>query len=158
MLSRTWRGGWRGLVVATGAYLVHAAVATWVAMLNDIPGRPFGVGTGLPIAWDFAFGLGTGLSAPLAVLVALAVLAVSVARNQSRRSIAAIGFLGWCFLLGMLVEPIIWDVIRGEHEPLVTGIVIANLMIPIVILGLAIRIAREVGARANRVPARCGSG
>ncbi len=139
--------------MAAAAYLAHAAVATRVAMLNDIPGRPFGVETGLPIAWDFAFGLGTGLSAPLAVLIALTVLAVSVARNQSRRSIAAIGFLGWCFLLGMLVEPIIWDVIRGEHEPLVTGIVVANLAIPIVIIGLTIRIAREAGARANRVPA-----
>ena len=139
--------------MATAAYLAHAAVATWVAMLNDIPGRPFGVETGLPIAWDFAFGLGTGLSAPLAVLLALTVLTVSVARNQSRWSVAAIGFLGWCFLLGMLVEPIIWDVIRGEHEPLVTGIVVANLAIPIVIVGLTIRIARETGARANRVPA-----
>ena len=146
-------GTWRALVVATGAYLVTAAVATWVAMLNGIPGRPFGVETGLPIAWDFALGLGTGLSAPLAVLIALAVLTVSVARNQSRRSSAAIGFLGWCFLLGMLVEPIIWAVIRGEHEPLVTGIVVANLAIPVVIVCLTIRIAREAGDRANRVPA-----
>ena len=153
MLSRTWRGGRRGLVVATAAYLAHAAVATWVAMLNDIPGRPFGVETGLPIAWDFALGFGTGLSAPLAMLIALAVLAASVARNQSRRSIAAIGFLGWCFLLGMVVEPIFWDVIRGEHEALVTGVVVANLAIPIVIVGLTIRIARGAGARAYRVPA-----
>ena len=154
MLSRTWRG----LVVATGAYLANAAVATWVAMLNAILGRPFGIETGLPIAWDFAFGLGTGLSAPLAMLIALAVLTVSVARHQSRRSIAAIGFLGWSFLLGMLVEPIFWDVVRGEQEPLVTGIVVANLVIPIIIVGLTIRIAREVGGRANGIPAEVHSG
>ena len=139
--------------MATGAYLAHAAVATWAAVLNDIPGRPFGIETGLPIAWDFAFGFGTGLSAPLAMLIALAVLTASVARNQSRRSMAAIGFLGWCFLVGMLVEPIIWDVIRGEQKALVTAIVVANLAIPVVIVGLTIRIAREAGARANRVPA-----
>ena len=43
MLSPTWQGGRRGLVVATSAYLANAVVATWVAMSNDFPGRPFGV-------------------------------------------------------------------------------------------------------------------
>ena len=154
MLSRTWRG----LVVATGVYLANGAVATWVAMLHDIPGRPFGIETGLPIAWDFAFGLGTGLSAPLAMLIALAVLTVSVARHQGRRSIVAIGFLGWSFLLGMLVEPIFWDVIRGQHEALVTGVVVANLVIPIAIVGLTMRIGREVGGRVNGIPTEVHSG
>ena len=138
MLSRTWPGGGRGLVVATSAYLANAVVATWVAMSNDIPGRPFGFETGLPMAWDFAFGLGTGLSAPLAMLIALAVLTVSVARHQSRRSIAAIGLFGFCFLVGMLVEPIIWDAIRGELQLLVTAVVVVNAVLPIVIISLAI--------------------
>ena len=133
----------RALVVASTAYLANSAVATWVAISNDIPGRPFGIKTGLPNVWDFAFGLGTGLSAPLSMLIALAVLTVAIARHQRHRYIPWIGFLGCCFLAGMLAEPILGEAMRGERGQLVTGIVVANVLLPIVIIGLTIRIARQ---------------
>ncbi len=152
MVFATLRGPRRSLVIVSGAYLVNALVGTWLAISTDIPGRPFGVETGLPVAWDFAFGLGSGLSAPLWMLMALAVLTLAVARRDSRRSAFWIGFLGWCFLIGMLVEPIFGDAIRGELEPLVTAVIVVNVLLPIVILSWAIRTAREAERDLHGTP------
>jgi hypothetical protein len=150
MLFPTLRGHRRALVIASSVYLAIAGLGTWLAIANDIPARPMGLRTGLPVAWDFAIGLGSGLSAPLPMLIALAVLAVSVARRQSRRSLRWIGFLAWCFLVGMLVEPIPVEAIRGEQEPLVLGITVANVLLPIAILGLTIGTARQGDVRPAR--------
>jgi len=143
MFFPTLRGARRGLVTASSAYLVNAVVGTWLAISNDIPGRPLGIQTRLPVALDFILGLGTGLSAPLSMLIALAVLTVSIARRDSRRSVFWIRFLGWCLLVGMLIEPILGEAIRGERELLVTGVIVVNVLLPILILGLAIRTARD---------------
>ncbi|MEX0667248.1 MAG: hypothetical protein WD313_02840 [Acidimicrobiia bacterium] len=104
------------------------------------------------MAWDFAFGLGSGLSAPLSMLIALAVLTVSVARRGRRRSVLWIGFLGWCFLMGMLVEPILGDAIRGELDLLVTTVIVVNVQLPIVILSLAIRTAHKAERGVHGTP------
>jgi hypothetical protein len=45
--------------------------------------------------------------------------------------------------MGMLVEPILGDAITGELDLLVTTIIVVNVLLPIVILSLAIRTARQ---------------
>lgn len=158
MVFATLRGPRRGLVIVSSAYLVNALIGTWLAISNDIPGRPFGIQTGLPVALDFAFGLGSGLSAPLPMLIALAVLANSVARQDGRRSIFWIGVLGCCFLAGMLVEPTLGEAIRGQRQMVVIGVVIANVLLPIVIIGLAIRTARQVDGGLHEARVELPSG
>jgi hypothetical protein len=139
------RGARTGPVVAAVAYLANAAVGTWIAIRNDIPGRPLGIETGLPIALDFTVGLGTGLSAPLILLIALALLAGSVARRGRRRSIFWMGILGWCFLVGMLIEPVLGQAMRGEHGALVMAVVVLNVLLPVLLIGLTVGIIPRVG-------------
>ena len=140
-----------GLVVAALGYLVNAAVGTWTAIKNDIPGRPLGIETGLPVALDFTIGLGSGLSAPLILLIALAVLSARVAHRGTRRSIFWTGILGWCFLLGMLIEPVLGEAMRGEHGVLVSAIVALNVLIPVLLSGLAIRALRRMAPGSSLV-------
>ena len=144
MIDPGLRRGRTGLVVGALAYLVNAAVGTWMAIENDIPGRPLGIETGLPVALDFTFGLGSGLSAPLILLIALAFLAVTVALRGGRRSIFWMGILGWCFLVGMLIEPVLGEAMRGEHGALVVVIVALNVVLPVLLIGLAIGMLRRM--------------
>jgi len=134
----------RGLVGACWAYLLNAGIGTWYAISHEIPGRPLGLQTGLPVALDFVVGLGSGLSAPLAMLIALTVLTVSVTKRESQRTVFWIGVLGSCFLVGMLIEPILWEVLKGDQGPLSTAVVIANTLLPIAMLALAVRITRDL--------------
>ena len=131
-----------GLVVAALAYLVNATVGTWVAIRQDIPGRPLGIETGLPVALDFTVGLGSGLSAPLILLIALAMFAATVAVRGGRRSIFWMGILGGCFLIGMLVEPVLGEAMRGEHGAHVVVIIAFNVLLPVMLIGLAIATLR----------------
>lgn len=137
-------------MIASVAYLIDAAIGTWYAIANDIPGRPLGIQTGLPVALDFTVGLGSGLSAPLLMLIALGFLAVSVVRRGGRRSILWIGLLGWCFLVGMLIEPILGEAMDGQHEPFVVGIIVANVILPIMMIGMAIASARQAREGSTR--------
>ncbi len=140
-----------GLVVAALAYLVNAAVGTWIAIRKDIPGRPLGIETGLPVALDFTVGLGSGLSAPLILLIALALFAAAVALRGGRRSIFWMGILGGCFLIGMLIEPVLGEAMRGEHGALVVAIVALNVLLPILLIGLAIDTLRRMEPSSARV-------
>jgi hypothetical protein len=145
-----------GLVISSVAYLINAAIGTWYAIANDIPGRPLGIQTGLSVALDFTVGLGSGLSAPLVMLIALGFLAVSVIRHGGRRPILWMGLLGGCFLVGMLIEPIVGQAMDGEHEPLAIGIILANVILPIMMIGMAIASARH--AREGSTPQGVGIG
>lgn len=132
------------MVVAAVAYLVNAAVGTWIAITDNIPGRPLGVETGLPVALDFTVGLGSGLSAPLILLIALALLAARLALRGGRRSIVWMGILGCCFLVGMLIEPVLGEAMRGEHGMLVLVIVALSVVLPVLLIGLAIGTLRRM--------------
>ena len=132
------------LAVVALVYLVNAAVGTWVAIRKDIPGRPLGIESGLPVALDFTVGLGSGLSAPLILLIALAIFAATVALRGGRRSIFWTGILGGCFLIGMLVERVLGEAMRGEHGAQVVVIITMNVLLPIMLIGLAIDTLRRM--------------
>lgn len=123
-------------------YLANAGLGTWLAIRLDLPGRPFGLRTGLTPVWDFVLGLGTALSAPLVLLVALVVLNTLIRRQGAirRRAAAGLALLGTGFLIGMLAEPITWRLLRSsEVDPVLAGVVIANLVLPVVIVALSLR-------------------
>jgi hypothetical protein len=134
----------RSLALVSGLYLVNAAVGTWLAVRDDLPGRPFGWTTGFSPLPDFLFGLGTALSAPLLLLVVLVALnlVMLVRRPQSRLAATMIAALGVGFLIGMLAEPITGEFLDAGHfAPLLATVLIVNVVLPvaIVILGWRVR-------------------
>lgn len=140
---RSGRAGAHATLLATAAvYVANAAIGTLVAVDEGLPGRPFGLATGFSPTRDFLIGLGTALSPPLVLLVALAVVVLVAARGVRWGAVlSAVGGAG--FLLGMLAEPITYRVLSpGGFEATLAAIVVLNLVLP-VILGLAaLRVAR----------------
>lgn len=127
---------------ASGLYLITAALGTWVAIRDDLRGRPFGVSSGLAPEWDFIVGLGTALSAPLILLVALIMLNGLVwwGGKAGRKAAGWLAVLGSGFLVGMLAEPITWSVLSPSgFDLLLAGIVALNLVLPPAIVLLALR-------------------
>jgi len=129
----------RALALISGAYLAVGTLGTWVAMRDGLAGRPFGWDLGISPVSGFVFGLGTALSAPLVLLLALAFANLLLWRNGrlARRATETIALLGAGFAVGMLAEPITWDPGTWSDWP-TTAIVIANLVLPLmlVLLGL----------------------
>ncbi len=127
----------------SGAYLAVAALGTWVAVRDDLAGRPFGWDLPLSPLSNFVFGLGTALSAPLVLLLALVAANLLLGRGQQvrRRAAGVIAFLGTGFEIGMLAEPISRNVLDSfSRDPLTSVIVSANLLLPLAMVILAVRI------------------
>jgi hypothetical protein len=142
--ARSGRAAARATLLATAAaYVANAAIGTIVAVDEGLPGRPFGIATGLSPATDFLFGLGTALSPPLGLLVALAVVVLIAVRGVHRAAVLS-AVAGAGLLLGMLAEPITYRVLSpGGFDLVLAAIVALNLVLP-VILGLsALRVARR---------------
>jgi len=134
------------------AYLATAALGTWLAIRDDLAGRPFGWETSLTPLESFVFGLGTALSAPLILVVALvaANLLMRRSRTPAARAAYLIALLGAGFFVGMLAEPITQDILDpGSVGPLPTAIVIANLLLPLALVLLAIRIRGRIRVRPS---------
>jgi hypothetical protein len=129
----------------SGVYLVLAALGTWVAIRDDLGGRPFGLELPVGPLTGFGVGLGTALSAPLLLLLTLiaANLLLSRGGRVGRRAANVIVVLCLCFFLGMLAEPITWDLLRSGSVGLHGAIVIANLTLPLAMLVLAMRVRPE---------------
>ena len=127
-----------GITWVTGAYLAVAALGTWVAVRRGLSGRPFGWDLDASPLPGFVYGLGTALSAPLGLLVALVTSNVLLWRGLpvARRAAVTIALLGAGFTLGMLVEPITWDH-ETWSEPRLSAIVAANLSLPSMLVLLA---------------------
>ena len=93
------------MTIATGAllsalFVVDAAGAV-VAVRHRIAGEPFGIGGSLDVRRPAVLTLwGSGLSAPIASLVAAAALLASRP--------GALRFVGALFALGGLAEPVLW--------------------------------------------------
>lgn len=128
-------------------YLLTSIVGTWLAISRDLPGSPLGVRTGLPVEWDFVFGLGTSLSAPLILLVTLVGLNIWMIRSPDLRAAKRIGILGAGFLAGMLTEPILVEALTGAHDPVVIAVIIASLVVPSAL------VAGAFGPESHRVRA-----
>lgn len=153
---RAANDGWRVAIAAvSAAYLVIATVGTWISVRDGLVGTPLGWDLGLEPLPSFLFGLGTALAAPLWSLVALvAVNLVIWFRGDLRRgALSAMILLASGLLIGMLAEPITWDLFRGTPvDALTTGIIIANILLPIILVIVAVR-ARMIDSAAIEEPA-----
>lgn len=138
----------------SGAYLAVAALGTWLAIRDDLAGRPFGWELPLTPLANFVFGLGTALSAPLVLLLALVAANLLMGRGEKtrRRAATLIAILSIGFLVGMLAEPITRDLLRpGTVDLLPAAVVIINLILPLAMVLLAIRIRGRIQPPMNAV-------
>jgi len=129
------------------AYLATAVLGTWLAVRDALVGRPFGWAIDMTPLSGFVFGLGTALSGPLVLLLALvaANLRLRQGDRAEQRAAGRIAILGAGFLGGMLAEPIFWDVFEpGEVDPLEAATVIANVLLPLAMVILAVRFRRLI--------------
>ena len=141
--------------LVSAVYLATAAFATWLAVREGLAGRPFGWDLGLQPLPSFVFGLGTALSAPLVLLLALIVITFFVGRadRSGRRAAGLLVILGIGFLVGMLAEPITWQLLNsGSSDRIQAAVVIANLALPVVMVLLAVRIRVRGHFRTSAVP------
>ena len=101
-------------------------------------------------------GLGTALSAPLILLIALATanLMLYMKGRPARFGLIAVSVLGAGFLVGMLAEPVTWAMLgKGRVDGLIAGVVIANIVLLMLLVLLPARIQSEKTA-IPRKPAR----
>ena len=144
-----------GLTSAIGwvsaAYLATAVLGTWLAVRDGLVGRPFGWAIDMTPLSGFVFGLGTALSAPLVLLLALvaANLLLRQGERAEQRAAGLITILGAGFLAGMLAEPIFWEVFEPGVGALKAATLGANVLLPLSMVIL--------GARARTRPQRIGS-
>jgi len=148
-LDLRWAIAW-----VSGAYLTTAVLGTWLAVQDGLFGRPCGWAIDMTALSGFVFGLGTALSGPLVLLLALvaANLGLRQGERAEQRAAVWIAILGAGFLVGMLAEPITWDVLEPGVGPLKAATVVANILLPLsmVILGVWIRGRnRRTGSRAE---------
>lgn len=138
------------------AYVAIAVSGTWLAVRDGLVGRPFGRPIDMTPLSGFVLGPGTALSGPLVLLLALvaANLRLRQGERAGQRAAGWIAILGAGFLGGMLAEPIFWDVLEaGEVGPLKSAIVTANVVLPLSMVILAIRVRRRIphtDSRAER--------
>jgi hypothetical protein len=98
------------------------------------------------------------LSAPLIMLIALvaANVMLHMKGRPARFGLVAVSVLGAGFLVGMLAEPVTWAMLgTGWVDGLIAGVVIANIVLPVLMILLAIG-ARSQGEKTAilRQPAR----
>ena len=127
----------RQLLVAISAAQLAVGVAGQLVALRD--GRSFDIfrwrGKPERVAHD-SWLLGTGLSAPIAMMSVHAVAAVVLAIRPSRRAAGTLGVLGGTMAAGYLVENEFRSALRsGGWEPVVT---------PVAGVGFALAVAMAV--------------
>lgn len=138
----------------SGAYLATAGLGTWLALRDGLVGRPFGWKVDMTPLFGFVIGLGTALSAPLVLLLALvaANLLMRQGERAEHRAAGLIALLGAGFFAGMLAEPISWEVFEGTNVgPLIAAIVMANVWLPLLMVVLALRVRGFTRLTTTRV-------
>ena len=136
----------------SGVYLTTAVLGTWLAVRDGLVGRPFGWTIDMTPLSGFVFGLGTALSGPLLLLLALvaANLGLRQAGTVEQRAAVWIAILGVGFLAGMLAEPITWDLLEPGVGPLKAATVIANILLPLAMVILGARAWRRIRRTDSR--------
>lgn len=134
------------------AYLATAVLGTWLAVRDGLIGRPFGWAIDMTPLSGFVFGLGTALSGPLVLLLALVAANLWLRQGERAGQLAAvwIAILGVGFVGGMLAEPITWDVLEPGVGPLKAATVIANVLLPLAMVILAVRVRRRTQLTGSR--------
>lgn len=135
----------------SSAYLAVAILGTWLAVREGLVGRPFGWSIDMTPLSGFVFGLGTALSGPLVLLVALVAANLRLRQGEEAEQRAAtwISILGAGFLGGMLAEPITWELFEQGVDPLIAATVLANILLPLAMLSLGIRVRRRTRHNAS---------
>jgi hypothetical protein len=125
-----------GSVAYTGAFVMGNVLS----VRRGYPGEPLGIRTGQPVGRDVALGFGAALAAPWPMLVALWVVLTRARRpgRVGRRSLAGLALLSSLFLAGSAAEPVSHRVLTRELPPLDATVAVANLVLPIVIMGGAL--------------------
>ena len=125
-----------GAVAYTGVF----ALGNVLSIRRGYPGEPLGIRTGQPVGRDVALGFGAALAAPWPMLVALWVAAdrSCLPGRAGRRSRAWLALLGALFLAGSAAEPVSHRILTRELPPLDATAAVANLVLPIVIMGGAL--------------------
>ena len=95
------------LVAAALAYAGAAAISSLVAVRDDVPGEPLGIGVPLPVPTALAVGWGAGIAPPW-VMPAAAVLASHRAAGGRARAAGIAGAIGGASIAGHLIEPVTW--------------------------------------------------
>lgn len=136
----------------SGGYLATAVLGTWLAVRDGLVGRPFGWAIGVTPLSGFVFGPGTALSGPVVLLLALvaANLGLRQGERAEQRAAVWIAVLGAGFLAGMLAEPITWDVLEPGVGPLKAATVFANILLPLSMIILGVRVRRRIRLTDSR--------
>lgn len=97
----------RALLGASLAFAAATVLGSVVAIRDQLPGQPFGVGIPLSVSAGLAAGWGAGVAAPWP-MPAAAVITATTARHQapSTRPGATCAVIGLGCIIGTLIEPV----------------------------------------------------
>jgi membrane-bound ClpP family serine protease len=139
------------LIAVVAGYLVASFVGVAVAVGNDWPAAAGGILQSDRPVWVDALAFnGTALSAPLYLLVLLAVFLVLSLRHGRRGTVGLIGLaaIGLVTALGMISEPIMWrSLAPGTFTALPAAIALVLLFLSCLMAYLAVRQLRARRAR-----------
>lgn len=136
------------LILGAILYLLNAMIGAVLAIREGLPGRFLGLRTGLGARDDFLVGLGTALSPPLVLIVAQ-IAFIALAWRRERLGIIGLSVSGIGFCLGMLGEPITYEVWRRPSaEPRKAVVIAGNVLLPLLIA--AAGLSELTSARRSR--------
>jgi hypothetical protein len=100
----------RALLAASLAFASAAGLGSAVAIRDQLPGRPCGVGVPLSVAAGLLAGWGAGVAAPWPMPVAAIVTAVKAQHADASPAAGAVcAGIGLGCILGTAVEPVTWQ-------------------------------------------------
>ena len=132
------------LVQASILSLIWGSIATAVAIVLNLPAQFGGSTSGLPVAQDFIYGMGTALGPPLLWWMVPQALLTWLAWNQmNRRStwgVIGLTLFGAATFIGALGEPITYELLNPvTFNPLLAVIQAGLIIIPFVMMVFAIQ-------------------
>jgi hypothetical protein len=131
------------LLASAMLYVLNTTFGTVLAIREGLPGRFLGIRAGVSAREDFLVGFlagwGTALS-PALVLILAQITFIALAWRRDRVGIIGLSVSGIGFCLGMLGEPITYEVWRRPSaEPRKALVIAGNVLLPLLttIVGLA---------------------
>ncbi|MGN6792894.1 MAG: hypothetical protein ACTHJW_10980 [Streptosporangiaceae bacterium] len=98
------------LLVASLAFAGAAGLGSAVAVRDQIPGRPFGIGVPMSVPAGLLAGWGAGVAAPWPMPVAAIIAAAHAQRTApSSRAGAVCAGIGLGCIVGTAIEPVSWQ-------------------------------------------------
>ncbi len=134
----------KGLNVAMKAAYAYTAVfvaGSVISIKRGYVAEPLGIRTGKTVRGDVVSGIhGAGLAAPWNMIVQMW-LAVALSQRpgrRGRRGRAWLAFLSAMFVAGSVGEPVSHKVMTRELPPPDAVVAVANIILPIIMLGGAL--------------------